>query len=137
MVQLQKNQNEEGILKLLNDLKLQFEKELWALKPELAVIEAILNKHPEIYELVQQDITRGKEDNPLCRKDIPTVEEIVRAAIYKEMKNLTYQELEYEQHVVPTKEHADFIFQMNCCPVDIYVFLPFETMQPLLLSASF
>ncbi len=85
-------------MKLLNDLKLQFEKELWALNPELAVIDTILNKHPEIYELVQQDITGGKEDNTLGRKDLPTVEQIVRAAVYKETKNLTYRELEYEQH---------------------------------------
>ncbi len=37
-------------MKLLNDLKLQFEKELWALNPELAVIDTILNNHPEIIE---------------------------------------------------------------------------------------
>jgi IS5 family transposase len=98
MVQLQKNQNQEGILKLLNDLKLQFEKELWALNPELAVIDTILNQNPGIYEMVKQDITEGKEDNTLGRKDNPTVEQIVRAAIYKETKNLTYRELEYEQH---------------------------------------
>jgi len=98
MVQLQKNQNQEGRLKLLNDLKLQFEKELWALNAELAVIDTILNQNPEIYEMVKQDITGGKEDNTLGRKDMPTVEQIVRAAIYKETKNLTYRELEYEQH---------------------------------------
>jgi IS5 family transposase len=98
MVQLQKNQNQEGILKLLNDLKLQFEKELWALNPELAVIDTILNQNPGIYEMVKQDITEGKEDNTLGRKDNPTVEQIVRAAIYKETKNLSYRELEYEQH---------------------------------------
>ncbi len=50
MVQLQRNQKQEEELKLLNDLKLQFEKELWALNPELAVIDTILNDHPEIIE---------------------------------------------------------------------------------------
>lgn len=85
-------------MKLLNDLKLQFEKELWALNPELAVIDTILNKHPEILEMVKEDITMGKEDSTIGRQDMPTVEQIVRAAIYKEMKNLTYRELEYEQH---------------------------------------
>jgi IS5 family transposase len=88
----------EETLKLLNDLKLQFEKELWALNPELAVIDTILNKHPEILEIVKQDTTEGKEGNNTGRQDMPTVEQIVRAAIYKEMKNLTYRELEYEQH---------------------------------------
>jgi transposase, IS5 family len=85
-------------LKLLNDLKLQFEKELWALNPELAVIDTILNTHPEIFEMVRQDITMGQKDKGIGRQDMPTVEQIVRAAIYKEMKNLTYRELEYSQH---------------------------------------
>jgi transposase, IS5 family len=85
-------------LKLLNDLKLQFEKELWALSPELAVMDTILNQHPEIYEMVRKDITLGEESSSFGRQDMPTVEQIVRAAIYKEMKNLTYRELEYAQH---------------------------------------
>jgi hypothetical protein len=49
----------EEALKLLKELKLQFEKELWALNPELAVMDTILNQHPEIYEIVKEDITRG------------------------------------------------------------------------------
>jgi transposase, IS5 family len=85
-------------LKLLNDLKLQFEKELWALSPELTVIDTILNEHPEIYELLRKDITLGEASSSFGRKDVPTVEQIVRAAIYKEMKSLTYRELEYAQH---------------------------------------
>jgi transposase, IS5 family len=85
-------------LKLLNDLKLQFEKELWALSPELAVMDTILNQHPEIYEMVKKDITVGEENSSFGRQDKPTVEQIVRAAIYKEMKSLTYRELEYAQH---------------------------------------
>jgi len=85
-------------LKLLNDLKLQFEKELWALSPELAVMDTILNQQPEIYEMVKNDITMGEEGSSFGRQDKPTVEQIVRAAIYKEMKSLTYRELEYAQH---------------------------------------
>ncbi len=88
----------EEALKLLKELKLQFEKELWALNPELAVMDTILNQHAEIYEIVKDDITRGKESSSLGRQDMPTVEQIVRAAIYKEMKNLTYRELEHAQH---------------------------------------
>jgi IS5 family transposase len=88
----------EGALKLLNDLKLQFEKELWALSPELAVMDTILNQHPEICEMVKNDITMGQESSSFGRQDKPTVEQVLRAAIYKEMKNLTYRELEYAQH---------------------------------------
>jgi transposase, IS5 family len=95
---LQRNEKQEEELKLLNDLKLQFEKELWALNPELAVIDTILNNHPEIIEIVRKDIKGGKEGSNIGRQDMPTVEQIVRAAIYKEMKNLTYRELEYKQH---------------------------------------
>ena len=84
-------------MKLLNDLKLQFEKELWALSPELAVMDTILNQHPEIYEIVKHDLTMGKESK-LGRQDTPSVEQIVRAALFKEMKNMTYRELEYAQH---------------------------------------
>jgi len=85
-------------LKLLNDLKLQFESGLWALSPELAVMDTILNEHPEILEMINKDITGGKEAGGLGRQDMPTVEQIVRAAIYKEMKNLSYRELEYAQY---------------------------------------
>jgi transposase, IS5 family len=85
-------------LKLLNDLKLQFEKELWALSPELAVMDTILNRHSEICEMVKNDITMGQESSSFGRQDKPTVEQVLRAAIYKEMKNLTYRELEYAQH---------------------------------------
>ena len=85
-------------MKLLNKLKLQFEKELWALSPELAVMDTILNQHPEIYEMVKNDITMGEESSSFGRQDMPTVEQIVRAAIYKEMKSFTYRELEYAQH---------------------------------------
>jgi len=95
---LQRNEKQEEELKLLNDLKLQFEKELWALNPVLAVIDTILNNHPEIIEIVRKDIKGGKEGSNIGRQDMPTVEQIVRAAIYKEMKNLTYRELEYKQH---------------------------------------
>jgi IS5 family transposase len=88
----------EVILKLLNDLKLQFEKGLWALSPELAVMDTILSEHPEIFEMVSDDIAIGKKVGGLGRQDMPTVEQIVRAAIYKEMKNLSYRELEYAQY---------------------------------------
>lgn len=60
-------------------------------------MDTILNQHPEIYEIVKTDLSIGKESG-MGRQDMPTVEQIVRAAIYKEMKNLTYRELEYAQH---------------------------------------
>ena len=66
-------------MKLLNDLKLQFEKELWALSPELAVMDTILNQQPEIYEMVKKEgHNHGEEGSSFGRQDKPTVEQIVR-----------------------------------------------------------
>lgn len=62
-----------------DNLKLQFEKELWALNPELALIDTILNSHSEIIEMVREDITGGKEGSHMqeepeliCHKAVAT-----------------------------------------------------------------
>jgi IS5 family transposase len=88
----QKNQ-----MKILNDLKEQFEDAQWAIDPELALIDTILNKHPELYNGAAEDIVKGNANNDLGRKDGPTVEQVVRAGIYKELKGLDYRGLEYAQ----------------------------------------
>lgn len=36
--------------KILNDLKLRFENPNWALDPELALIDTVLEQHPELFE---------------------------------------------------------------------------------------
>lgn len=84
-------------MKLLNELALTLENPHWAVNTEFAVIDTILSLHPEIYELVRKDFS-GKTSKSLGRKDSPTIEQILRGALYKEMKNLTYRELEYAQH---------------------------------------
>jgi IS5 family transposase len=47
--------------------------------------------------MLEKDITEGKADQIFGRQDTPSVEQIVRAAIYKQMKNLDYRGLEYAQ----------------------------------------
>lgn len=84
-------------MKLLNELTLTLENPHWAVNTEFAVIDTILSLHPEIYELVKQDF-KGSTGKSLGRKDTPTIEQILRGALYKEMKTLTYRELEYAQH---------------------------------------
>ena len=84
--------------KILNDLKLKFDNANWALDPELALIDTILEQHPELYEIVKEDIGTIGKDSEAGRQDSPTVEQIVRAALYKEMKKLNYRELEYAQY---------------------------------------
>jgi IS5 family transposase len=87
---------EEG-MKILNDLRLKLENPNWALDPELALIDTILNEKPSLYKIVAPDIMELNKNSKEGRQDSPTVEQVVRAAIYKELKNLDYRELEYAQ----------------------------------------
>ena len=48
-------------------------------------------------KIVEIDIRKGCKVSDFGRKDMPSVEQIVRAAIYKEMKGLDYREMEYHQ----------------------------------------
>lgn len=84
--------------KILNDLKLKLEEPNWALDSELALIDTILEQHPELYDTVKGDIKGIGKDSEKGRQDSPTVEQIVRAGLYKEIKKLNYRELEYAQY---------------------------------------
>ena len=84
-------------MKLLEPLVLKFVEGNWASDPELGLIDTILELNPSFIKMMEADITQGKESSIFGRQDTPSVEQIVRAAIYKEMKNLTYRELEYAQ----------------------------------------
>src|SRR3990172_2862794 len=84
-------------MKIFNDLILKFEQPNWANNTEFALFDTILEHHPELIKLLSNDITHGCKNNQFGRGDTPTVEQIVRAALYKEMKKLDYRELEYHQ----------------------------------------
>lgn len=84
-------------MKLFEDFKIKFEKPDWSRDPELGLIDTILEQHPDLVFLLQEDITRGQKTSMFGRKDTPSVEQIMRAAIYKELKGLEYRELEYHQ----------------------------------------
>ena len=84
-------------MKLFEELKLKFEQPNWARDPELSVVDTILDEHPELLTILQADITKGATRSIFGRKDTPSVEQIVRAAIYKELKGLEYRKLEYHQ----------------------------------------
>jgi IS5 family transposase len=76
-------------LKLFEPLLLQFEKADWARKPEFALFDTILEQHPELIKIVENDITAGSDARNFGRGDSPRVEQIMRGALY--------QELEYAQ----------------------------------------
>ena len=84
-------------MKLFEDFKIKFEKPDWSRNPELGLIDTILELHPHLIALLSEDITRGQKSSVFGRKDTPSVEQIVRAAIYKELKGLDYRQLEYHQ----------------------------------------
>jgi IS5 family transposase len=84
-------------MKLLEPLMLKFEEGNWAIDPELGLMDSILELNPHLIEMLEEDITQGKESSVFGRQDTPSIEQIVRAAIYKEMKNLDYRSLEYAQ----------------------------------------
>jgi len=84
-------------MKLFNTLKLKFEKEDWKNNQDFCLIDTILEQHPEIYNILMGEIIEDGKESTLGRQDTPSVEQIVRAAIYKEMKSLDYRELAYAQ----------------------------------------
>lgn len=84
-------------MRLFEDFKIKFEKPDWSRNPEIGLIDSILKLHPHLIALLAEDITRGQKPTVFGRKDTPSVEQIVRAAIYKEIKGLDYRQLEYHQ----------------------------------------
>jgi IS5 family transposase len=82
---------------IFENWRLKFEQPDWARNPEFGLIDTILEQHPELVKLLAPDITAHEKQTNFGRKDIPSVEQIVRAAIYKELKGLNYRQLEYDQ----------------------------------------
>ena len=82
---------------LFETLKLKFEQPDWANNPAFGLLDTILEAHPELLKIVELDIMQGNKQSEFGRKDIPSVEQLFRAALYKEMKGLDYRELEYHQ----------------------------------------
>jgi len=84
-------------MQLFETLRLKFEQPNWSRSPEFGLLDTVLEQHPELYGFVQADIVKDGKVNDFGRKDVPSIERIVRAAIYKELKGLDYRELEFHQ----------------------------------------
>lgn len=85
-------------MRVLSELQLKFNQPQWHLDPELAIFDTVLRLHPELLDLVKDEVLALGKQNGLGRQDSPTVEQVVRAAIYKEVKGLSYADLEYQQY---------------------------------------
>ena len=106
-------------MKIFEPLMLKFEDGKWANDPELGLMDTILEHNPKLIEMLESDITRGNLGSSFGRQDTPSVEQIIRAAIYKEMKNLDYRALEYAQedsriceHFVKINANRPYSFQV-------------------------
>lgn len=84
-------------MKLFSDLTIKFEQPNWAKNPEFGLLDSILEKRPDLIKIAQKDIEGNSKNSNFGRGDVPSVEQILRAAIYKELKGLDYRELEYHQ----------------------------------------
>jgi IS5 family transposase len=106
------------LMKMFNEWVLKFEESDWSRNPEFGVIDTILELHPEIIQIFKADVVGNDDINNFGRKDTPTVEQIVRAAFYKELKGYDYRELEYAQSdsricatFIKLDERTPFCFQ--------------------------
>lgn len=83
-------------MQIFEDFKIRFEQPNWKNDVELGLIDCILDRHPHLIACLGSSILKIKTTR-LGRQDTPSMEQIVRAAIYKELKGLKYRELEYHQ----------------------------------------
>jgi IS5 family transposase len=93
---------------LFEPLKIKFENEvIWAMSLELALIDTILESHPEFIGMFSSDVMQCSKNNQFGRGDKPSVEQIVRFGLYKEIKGLDYRELELAQ--IDSRICAEFV----------------------------
>jgi len=82
-------------IKIFEPYRINFDNVDWRKFPELALIDSILEEHPEIINTVGQDIQGNKKASRFGRKDSPSVEQILRVGIFKEMRGCTFRDLEF------------------------------------------
>jgi len=127
-------------MKLFEEFRIKFENPDWARSPELGLFDAILELHPHLIELLAGEITIGQKQSIFGRKDTPSVEQIVRAAIYKELKGLEYRELEF--HQIDSRVCANFIKIDELRPYSFQVYHKYisqisaESLQKLLFELN-
>jgi hypothetical protein len=72
-------------MQIFAPLKLKFEQPNWVNDIELALIDSILEHRPDLIKIFEADIRKDSKKSVFGRGDVPSVEQIVRAAIYKEL----------------------------------------------------
>jgi transposase, IS5 family len=127
-------------MNLMEPLRLKFEKVNWAQNPAFGMLDTILELHPELIVIVKSDILKGCKQSDFGRQDMPSVEQIFRAAIFKEMKGLDYRELEHAQ--TDSRICEQFVKIDNLRPFSFQVFQKYiskiteENLQLLLVAIN-
>jgi transposase, IS5 family len=94
-------------MSLFTRLQTKYEADIWLRNPELGLFDTLLEAHPELLDLIKEDVMRGQKSSNFGRGDMPSVEQILRAAFYKEFKGLDYRDLEWAQ--IDSRSCAAFI----------------------------
>lgn len=82
---------------LFENFKLKFESADWSRNPEFGLLDTLLELHPDLLKIISGDVLADNKCSVFGRGDTPSVEQIFRLAIYKELRGLDYRELEYQQ----------------------------------------
>jgi len=84
-------------MELFNKVELRLNRPDFKHNPEFALIDSILETNQHLIKMLQPDITAGTKTSKFGRKDTPSVEQIVRFALFKEIRNLNYEDLTLSQ----------------------------------------
>ena len=68
-------------MELFSELTLKFEKPDWTRNPEFGLMDTVLEQRPDLLNIVKGDIAKGTKQSKFGRGDVPSVEQIMRAAI--------------------------------------------------------
>ena len=80
-------------MELFNKVELKLNRADFKHNPEFALIDTILENHQHLIKILQPDIIAGTKKSKFGRKDTPSVEQVVRFALFKEIRNLNYEDL--------------------------------------------
>lgn len=84
-------------MQLFEAFQLRFEKPDWSRSPEFGVIDLILEDNPHLIKLVENEVIGDTPVSHMGRQDSPSVEQVLRAGIFKEVRGMDYRELEFAQ----------------------------------------
>lgn len=80
-------------MKMSYDFLLKIEKSDWSANSEFCVIDTLLESRPDLILILRSEIIGDEVGSSFGRQDSPSVEQIVRTAIFKEMQSMDYREL--------------------------------------------